>query len=109
VLWFQKFTSAVKLKADFESRLEWKHQKECHLQWYKVSTSKYNNNNSIQLIYYCANLTARRPITKRAREEREIKTQHKYILMINNDNDDNSIQLIYYRANLTARRPITKR
>jgi hypothetical protein len=33
-------------------------------------------NNSIQLIYYRANITARRPITKRAREEKRNKNTY---------------------------------
>jgi hypothetical protein len=38
--------------------------------------SEDDNNNSIQLIYYRANLTARRPITKRAREEKRNKNTY---------------------------------
>jgi hypothetical protein len=54
---------------------------------YNNNNNKYNNNNNnnnniiiiiiiIQLIYLRANLTARRPITKRAREEERNKNTH---------------------------------
>jgi hypothetical protein len=39
-------------------------------------TPHNNNNNSIQLIDYRANLTARRPFIKRAREEKRNKNTH---------------------------------
>jgi hypothetical protein len=64
--------------------------------------------NSVHFIYLRANLTAKRPITKRARIEKKKKNTHTNREQ-KQGNGNNSIQfLIYLRAELNSRGPITE-